>query len=161
MVLLKSAIFYVAVTLEAFIFCFVGEYLSAKVRVQYFILYAMLYSFMTELAQFNTFYSSFSIFLALLKYLGSFEQLLHSKSSNSDKIDKFLSLILRYFFQSKSIGDAVYESLWYNMTPAECRILLFVILRSQKRLTITAGNIMDLSLEGFTTVRILPLLNVC
>ncbi|KAM0736507.1 Odorant receptor 2a [Formica fusca] len=82
-VLLKSAIFYFAITLEAFIFCFVGEYLSAK---------------------------------------------------------------------SKSIGDAVYESLWYNLTPAECRILLFVILRSQKRLTITAGNIMDLSLEGFTTV---------
>ncbi|XP_018301296.1 uncharacterized protein [Mycetomoellerius zeteki] len=82
-VILKSAVFYVAVTLEAFIFCFAGEYLSAK---------------------------------------------------------------------SKSIGDAVYEALWYNMTPAECRILLFVILRSQKRLTITAGNVMDLSLEGFTSV---------
>ncbi|XP_020289110.1 odorant receptor 30a-like [Pseudomyrmex gracilis] len=81
--LLKSAIFYLAVTLEAFIFCFAGEYLSAK---------------------------------------------------------------------SKSIGDAVYESLWYNMTPGECRFVLFVILRSQKRLTITAGNIMDLSLEGFTSV---------
>ncbi|XP_012063338.1 PREDICTED: odorant receptor 67c-like [Atta cephalotes] len=82
-VILKSAIFYVAVTLEAFIFCFAGEYLSAK---------------------------------------------------------------------SKSVGDAAYEALWYNMTPAECRILLFVILRSQKRLTITAGNVMDLSLEGFTSV---------
>ncbi|KAL6254510.1 hypothetical protein P5V15_014563 [Pogonomyrmex californicus] len=81
--MLKSAIFYVAITLEAFIFCFAGEYLSAK---------------------------------------------------------------------SKSIGDAVYETLWYDMTPAECRILLFVILRSQKRLTITAGNVMDLSLEGFTSV---------
>ncbi|XP_014483816.1 PREDICTED: odorant receptor 82a-like [Dinoponera quadriceps] len=83
MMLMKTIIFYIAVTLEAFIFCFSGEYLSAK---------------------------------------------------------------------SKSIGDAVYESLWYKMTPAECRILLFVILRSQKRLTITAGNVMDLSLEGFTTV---------
>ncbi|RLU24763.1 ObirOr5-V18 [Ooceraea biroi] len=82
-ILLKSAIFYVAVTLEAFIFCFAGEYLSAK---------------------------------------------------------------------SKSIGDAAYESLWYNMTPDKCRIILFVILRSQKRLTITAGNVMDLSLQGFTTV---------
>ncbi|XP_025073085.1 uncharacterized protein LOC105423069 [Pogonomyrmex barbatus] len=81
--MLKSAIFYVAITLEAFIFCFAGEYLSAK---------------------------------------------------------------------SKSIGDAVYGTLWYDMTPAECRILLFVILRSQKRLTITAGNVMDLSLEGFTSV---------
>ncbi|KAL0134008.1 hypothetical protein PUN28_001127 [Cardiocondyla obscurior] len=81
--MLKSAIFYVAVTLEAFIFCFSGEYLSAK---------------------------------------------------------------------SKSIGDAVYQTLWYNLTPAQCRILLFVILRSQKRLTITAGNIMDLSLVGFTSM---------
>lgn len=61
-----------------------------------------------------------------------------------------------FFFQSKSIGDAAYETLWYNMTPAECQFLLFVILRSQKRLTITAGSVMDLSLEGFTTVRISP-----
>ncbi|XP_071643985.1 odorant receptor 82a-like isoform X1 [Temnothorax longispinosus] len=81
--MLKSAIFYVSITLEAFIFCFAGEYLSAK---------------------------------------------------------------------SKSIGDAVYGALWYNMPPAECRILLFVILRSQKRLTITAGKIMDLSLKDFTSV---------
>lgn len=63
--------------------------------------------------------------------------------------------MLFFFFQSKSIGDAVYEALWYNMTPGECRILLLVILRSQKRLTITAGNVMDLSLEGFTSVRII------
>ncbi|XP_071643960.1 odorant receptor 13a-like [Temnothorax longispinosus] len=81
--MLKSAMFYVAVTLEAFIFCFAGEYLSAK---------------------------------------------------------------------SKSIGDAVYQALWYNIPPAECQILLFVILRSQKRLTITAGKIMDLSLKDFTSV---------
>ncbi|XP_077261490.1 odorant receptor 13a-like isoform X2 [Temnothorax americanus] len=81
--MLKTAMYYVNVTLEAFIFCFAGEYLSAK---------------------------------------------------------------------SKSIGDAVYEALWYNMPPAECRILLFVILRSQKRLTITAGKIMDLSLKDFTSV---------
>ncbi|XP_071644016.1 odorant receptor 82a-like isoform X2 [Temnothorax longispinosus] len=83
--MLKSATFYVAVILEAFIFCFAGEYLSAK---------------------------------------------------------------------SKSVGDAVYEALWYNMPPAECRILLFVILRSQKRLTITAGKIMDLSLIGFTSSKL-------
>ncbi|XP_077261506.1 odorant receptor 13a-like isoform X2 [Temnothorax americanus] len=56
------------------------------------------------------------------------------------------------FIGSKSIGDAVYGALWYNMPPAECRILLFVILRSQKRLTITAGKIMDLSLKDFTSV---------
>nr|XP_012219877.1 PREDICTED: odorant receptor 85b-like [Linepithema humile] len=81
--LLKSVSFYIAITLEAFIFCFAGEYLSAK---------------------------------------------------------------------SKSIGDAAYESLWYNMTPTVSRILMLIMLRSQKRLTITAGNVMDLSLEAFTVV---------
>ncbi|XP_019699264.1 odorant receptor 82a-like [Harpegnathos saltator] len=82
-VITKSLIFYVAITLEAFVFCYAGEHLSAK---------------------------------------------------------------------SKSIGEAAYESLWYNLTPNECRILLFLILRSQKRLTITAGKVTDLSLESFTTI---------
>ncbi|KAL6429669.1 hypothetical protein ACFW04_007532 [Cataglyphis niger] len=79
----KSLIFYVAITLEAFVFCYAGEYLSAK---------------------------------------------------------------------SKSISDAAYECLWYDLTPSECRTLMFLMLRSQKRLTITAGKITDLSLEGFTTI---------
>lgn len=30
----KSLIFYVAITLEAFVFCYAGEYLSAKVSVR-------------------------------------------------------------------------------------------------------------------------------
>lgn len=30
----KSLIFYVAITLEAFVFCYAGEYLSAKVSVK-------------------------------------------------------------------------------------------------------------------------------
>ncbi|XP_014487342.1 PREDICTED: putative odorant receptor 92a [Dinoponera quadriceps] len=81
--LFKSVSFYIAITLEAFIFCFAGEFLSAK---------------------------------------------------------------------SKSIGDAVYESLWYNMSPTDSRVLLFVMLRSQKRLTITAGKVVDLTLEGFTSI---------
>ncbi|KAL0111075.1 hypothetical protein PUN28_012802 [Cardiocondyla obscurior] len=79
----KSLIFYVAITLEAFVFCYAGEYLSAK---------------------------------------------------------------------SKSISDAAYECFWYDLTPSECRVLMFLMLRSQKRLTITAGKITDLSLEGFTTI---------
>ncbi|XP_012063162.1 PREDICTED: odorant receptor 4-like [Atta cephalotes] len=78
--LVKTLFFYIAITLEAFIFCFAGEYLSNK---------------------------------------------------------------------SKTIGDAVYGSIWYNLKPRDSRILLFVIMRSQKRLTITAGKFMDLSLEGF------------
>ncbi|EZA57549.1 ObirOr5-V23 [Ooceraea biroi] len=73
----------VAVTIEAFVFCFAGEYLSTK---------------------------------------------------------------------SKSIGDAAYEAVWYDLSTSECRVLLFLILRSQKRLTITAGKVTDLTLEAFTTV---------
>jgi len=34
-------------------------------------------------------------------------------------------------------------------------MILFMILRSQKRLTITIGKIMDLSLERFASVRFL------
>jgi len=73
------------------------------------------------------------------------------------KLINFLLLLFELFlFQSKSISDAAYESFWYNMTPTQSRILLFIIVRSQKRLTITAGNIMDLSLEVFTTVSTSP-----
>ncbi|XP_025073083.1 odorant receptor 82a-like isoform X2 [Pogonomyrmex barbatus] len=79
----KSLIFYIAITLEAFVFCYAGEYLSAK---------------------------------------------------------------------SKSISDAAYECFWYDLTPSECRVLMFLMLRSQKRLTITAGKMTDLSLESFTTI---------
>jgi hypothetical protein len=51
------------------------------------------------------------------------------------------------------IGDAAYEAKWYNSHPTQSRILLLLILRSQRKLTITIGKFMDLSLERFTTVR--------
>lgn len=63
-VLLKSAIFYVAVTLEAFIFCFAGEYLSDKVCVHN-ILFHILRSFSLQIklcpaSQFNLHESHFT-----------------------------------------------------------------------------------------------------
>ncbi|CAL1674373.1 unnamed protein product [Lasius platythorax] len=81
--LMKAIVFYMAATVEAFIFCFCGEYLSAK---------------------------------------------------------------------SKMIGDAAYKSTWYDLKPSDSKLILLMILRSQRRLTITAGKIMDLSLEGFTSI---------
>ncbi|XP_025262850.1 odorant receptor 13a-like [Camponotus floridanus] len=81
--LVRSLLFYVVINLEAFIFCFAGEYLSIK---------------------------------------------------------------------SKMIGDAAYESLWYNLSPNENRILLFLIMRSQKQLTITVGKFMNLSLQQFANI---------
>jgi len=42
-VILKSFFFYIAVTLEAFIFCFTGEYLSAKVCTIFYLIRAIFY----------------------------------------------------------------------------------------------------------------------
>lgn len=66
----------------------------------------------------------------------------------------YQTLLLELPFQSKMIGDAAYDSLWYDITPEESRVMLLVILRSQRRLTITIGRIMDLSLERFTSVSV-------
>ncbi|XP_011870721.1 PREDICTED: odorant receptor 22c-like isoform X2 [Vollenhovia emeryi] len=82
-ILVKCVIFYISINFETFIYCFAGEYLSAK---------------------------------------------------------------------SKMIGSAAYDSLWYNFPAKESQNILFLIVRSQKRLTITSGKIVDLSLERFTSV---------
>ncbi|XP_072750745.1 uncharacterized protein [Anoplolepis gracilipes] len=82
-VLAKSMLFYVAISLDAFIFCFIGEYLSTK---------------------------------------------------------------------SRMIGDAAYESLWYESNPNENRNIFLMIVRSQKRLKLTAGKFVDLSLQQFANI---------
>ncbi|EFN89880.1 Putative odorant receptor 92a, partial [Harpegnathos saltator] len=79
-ILVKSVLFYVGVSIQAFTFCFVGEYLSSK---------------------------------------------------------------------SKMIGDAAYEALWYDLKPNQNRDLFFMIVRSQKHLTLTAGKFVVLSLKQF------------
>lgn len=112
--LVRSLLFYVVINLEAFIFCFAGEYLSMKV------------STITNV----DFYSDNSLSPAF----------------------HIPNLLLRFDFQSKMIADAAYESLWYDLTPSENRILLFLIMRSQKQLTITVGRFMNLSLQQFANV---------
>ncbi|KAL6429661.1 hypothetical protein ACFW04_007527 [Cataglyphis niger] len=82
-VLLKAILAYVAITIEAFIICLAGEYLSIK---------------------------------------------------------------------SKSVSEAAYESLWYDMPSNQGKIISFMIMRSQKRLIITAGKIVNLSLETFASI---------
>jgi len=39
------------------------------------------------------------------------------------------------------IGDAAYEALWYELNPIQNRDILFIIVRSQKYLTLTIGKI--------------------
>ncbi|XP_014480023.1 PREDICTED: odorant receptor 4-like [Dinoponera quadriceps] len=53
--------------------------------------------------------------------------------------------------KSKEIGDAAYNSPWYQ-SKFHGRIVLFIIMRSQKQLTITMGKFMDLSLEQFANI---------
>ncbi|XP_014480019.1 PREDICTED: odorant receptor 67c-like [Dinoponera quadriceps] len=82
-ILVKCILFYIAMNVDVFMYCYAGEYLSAK---------------------------------------------------------------------SKLIGNAAYNSLWYDVAAKNSQIVVFVILRSQKLMTITCGKIMELSLERFTSV---------
>nr|XP_012219939.1 PREDICTED: odorant receptor 22c-like [Linepithema humile] len=54
--------------------------------------------------------------------------------------------------KSKSIADAAYDSLWYNLPLNKSKLISFIIMRSQKRLAITAGKMTNLSLEAFTSI---------
>ncbi|XP_032669882.1 odorant receptor 22c-like [Odontomachus brunneus] len=54
--------------------------------------------------------------------------------------------------KSRSVADAAYDSLWYNISSNECKNILFVIMRSQKQLSVTAGGMANLSLEVFTSI---------
>ncbi|XP_067206896.1 odorant receptor 4-like [Linepithema humile] len=55
-------------------------------------------------------------------------------------------------FQSKSITDAAYNMLWYNMSSKQVKFIILIIMKSQSQLTITAGRFMNLSLETFTNI---------
>nr|XP_012219948.1 PREDICTED: odorant receptor 22c-like [Linepithema humile] len=54
--------------------------------------------------------------------------------------------------KSISIADAAYDSLWYDLPSYQSKIITFIIMRSQSRLTISAGKFTNLSLEAFTTI---------
>ncbi|XP_014480041.1 PREDICTED: odorant receptor 4-like [Dinoponera quadriceps] len=82
-IIISTFLFYIAMNLEAFIFCFAGEYLSAK---------------------------------------------------------------------SKTVGNAAYDSFWYESNFKDSRVMLLLIMRSQNQLTITIGKVMNLSLERFSSI---------
>nr|XP_031840328.1 uncharacterized protein LOC116430397 [Nomia melanderi] len=50
---------------------------------------------------------------------------------------------------STSIYKATYNSIWYLLKPANSRLMLLFMVRAQRPSTITAGKIMDLSLQRF------------
>ncbi|XP_011065048.1 PREDICTED: odorant receptor 13a-like [Acromyrmex echinatior] len=83
MMLVKSVFFYFVMSLEAFVYCFVGQHLSTK---------------------------------------------------------------------SEMIGDSVYESFWYELSPSQNRDIYIMIIRSQQHLTLTIGKVMELSLRQFANI---------
>jgi len=109
--------------IEAFIFCYAGEYLSNKVSDN-----------LIDLDEgFCDCHTKNMIKLRKLKYI--YERSLH------------------HFYQSKAIGLAVCNIAWYELEPEYNRMLLFILLRAQKQLTLTVGKMTDLSLRCFASVR--------
>ncbi|XP_012063180.1 PREDICTED: odorant receptor 30a-like [Atta cephalotes] len=53
---------------------------------------------------------------------------------------------------SNIIANAAYESLWYDLLSNQKKTIIFIIMRSQKQIMITAGKITSLSLETFTSI---------
>ncbi|GAB1863053.1 Odorant receptor [Camponotus japonicus] len=82
-IIMRTILFYVVSNMEAFIYCFAGEYLTNK---------------------------------------------------------------------TSSIGDAAYNSCWYKGNSRESQFIVFLIMRSQKQLTITIGKVMELSMERFSSI---------
>ncbi|GAB1863065.1 Odorant receptor [Camponotus japonicus] len=54
--------------------------------------------------------------------------------------------------KSKAIGLAVCNIAWYELEPEYNRMLLFILLRAQKQLTLTVGKMTDLSLRCFASI---------
>ncbi|KAF3427172.1 hypothetical protein E2986_10243, partial [Frieseomelitta varia] len=54
--------------------------------------------------------------------------------------------------KSENITISVYNFLWYELKPQNARIILLIILQSQRQLELTAGKFMRLSLEAFTNM---------
>lgn len=113
--IVRALSYYCVTNLEAFMFCYAGEYMINKVSDR-----------RSEL---------------VTKWLRNFLRGSYRESPYSP-----LPL------QSKAIGYAAYNTAWYDMQPKHCRILMFIILRSQKQLTLTVGKLTDLSLQCFASV---------
>lgn len=176
--LVKTLMFYIVMNLEAFTFCFAGEYLSSKVRrvitrqisLNRFsdVTQDLFRSLRTSQNTISWPFQLCSVFRNFCNFETTWRLLLCAQSNNKQLSLEFFFRVLHdiqiallwwitNFFtlfasQSQNIADAAYESLWYDMHVNESQVVTFLILRSQKRLTITIEKIADLSLERFASV---------
>ncbi|CAL7939528.1 unnamed protein product [Xylocopa violacea] len=64
------------------------------------------------------------------------------------------------FFNSKEIGNSAYESNWFDVSPPEAKYILFIMHRSNRPLSLTAGKFSIFSMEMFSTVRATSQFNI-
>ena len=50
------------------------------------------------------------------------------------------------------VGNAAYESNWYNLPPAKTKVLMLVMIRAKQPFTLTAGKFAVFSLELYCSV---------
>ncbi|XP_011862384.1 PREDICTED: odorant receptor 22c-like [Vollenhovia emeryi] len=69
-------------------------------------------------------------------------------------VESFIICFAGEYLSSKGklIANATYDTLWYDMPSHHSKIIIFIIMRSQKRLAITAGKMMDMSFEAFSSI---------
>ncbi|XP_061928010.1 odorant receptor 63a isoform X2 [Apis cerana] len=66
-------------------------------------------------------------------------------------LEAFIFSIAGEYLSNKSLSVSIsaYESPWYLLSPKNRSVMILLMVRSQRRLTITAGKFMDLSMQGF------------
>ncbi|XP_018401478.1 PREDICTED: uncharacterized protein LOC108778724 [Cyphomyrmex costatus] len=158
-VLIKTIVGYLGIMAEAFIICFAGEYLSLKVlhiSGQIDILCQEFKTISAKALPDKTSTSTLGILIERHNRVFWF-------SDNIENLFSFIALMQVIWntlvicslgfiiIISELIADAAYESFWYDLSLNQKRILMFIIMRSQKQLMITAGRITSLSLSTFTS----------
>ncbi|XP_046835488.1 odorant receptor 4-like [Vespa crabro] len=69
-------------------------------------------------------------------------------------VEAFILCFAGEYLSSKSaiLGKKAYDINWYELKSNESRYILLLILRAQRKLTITVGKFLDLSLESFASI---------
>lgn len=91
---------------------------------------------------------------------------LWKSSSGCGKKDIFYCMLLNNAFQSEAVGDAIYEHDWHNADLAYKKMLIQIIVRSQKQANIRAPTFPPTSYETFmgvmsTSYKFLTVLRQC
>lgn len=70
-------------------------------------------------------------------------------------IYEYFDKLVKHFYQSGNVALAAYDSLWYNNDVAVQKILIYVILRSQRSVTVSIPFALpSLCMSYYASVRI-------